>query len=206
MRSARKDPQTRTNLLDAAMFLMLEKGFTATSVDEICRAAAVTKGSFFYYFASKEALGEAVLVHFQQKMATMLAHGPYHTLQDPLQRLYAYCDYIAFMLTQPDVPQSCLLGNLSQELAPTNEAIRTVCQAGFAGWTTTVQAELEAARQHYRPQIEFDSQSLAAHLIAVFEGALILAKAQQDIAVVRTHLAHFKHYLTLLFGEPQHTL
>ncbi|MEZ4656488.1 MAG: TetR/AcrR family transcriptional regulator [Caldilineaceae bacterium] len=45
---------TRTNLLDAAMQLMLDKGFTATSVDEICKQAGVTKGSFFTILAAKK--------------------------------------------------------------------------------------------------------------------------------------------------------
>ena len=195
--------QTRTNLLDAAMALMLQKGFTATSVDEICKAAGVTKGSFFYYFTNKDALGQAVLGHFQQKMGDMLEQGPHLTMADPLQRLYAYCDYLALMLAHPQVPKSCLLGNFAQELAPTNPEIAAICQAGFALWTGAIQADLEAARTQYPPPIDFDSHTMAEHFIAIFEGALILAKAQQDIAVVRTHLEHFKHYLALLFGIPQ---
>ncbi|HEX6243136.1 MAG TPA: helix-turn-helix domain-containing protein, partial [Polyangiales bacterium] len=49
----------RTRLLDAARDLIRAKGFNATSVDDLCAAAAVTKGSFFHHFASKEALGVA---------------------------------------------------------------------------------------------------------------------------------------------------
>ncbi|MEZ4867770.1 MAG: TetR/AcrR family transcriptional regulator [Caldilineaceae bacterium] len=203
-RRKQTDPETQIKLLDAAMILMLQKGYTATSVDEICQAAGVTKGSFFYYFASKELLGQAVLRHFQVKIGALLDQGPHRLVEDPLQRLYAYCDYLAAMFAHPEVPKSCLLGNLAQELAPTQPAIGAVCAAGFAWWATEIEQGLETARQHYTPRWEFDSHEVAEHLIAIFEGALILAKAQQDIGVVGRNLAHFKHYLELLFGVAQH--
>lgn len=196
-------PQTQLDLLNAAMILMLEKGFTATSVDEICKAAGVTKGSFFYYFANKDAMGQQLLAHFMQRMAEMLAQGSHHQVADPLQRIYAYCDDIATMLANPQVPKSCLMGNFAQELAPTQPEIANTCQQCFTQWAAIIQTDLDAACQQYPPQITFDSHGLAEHLISIFEGALILAKAQQDIGIVRQNLAHFKQYLTLLFGVPQ---
>jgi TetR/AcrR family transcriptional repressor of nem operon len=64
MRTAELDSPTRDKLLDAAEGHMLSKGFTATSVDDVCRAAGLTKGSFFHYFDSKEHLGRVVVERF----------------------------------------------------------------------------------------------------------------------------------------------
>jgi len=64
MRAAQKDSPTKTRLLDAAERLMLAKGFSATTVDDICETAKLTKGSFFHYFESKDELGEELLEHF----------------------------------------------------------------------------------------------------------------------------------------------
>lgn len=197
---------TRTNLLDAAMHLMLDKGFTATSVDEICKQAGVTKGSFFYYFGSKEELGQVVLKHFQQTIGQVMQQGPHHAVADPLQRLYAYCDFLGAMIMHPQVPKSCLIGNLSQEMAPTNPVIAATCQSVFAWWAELIQADLEEAKRLYAPQKELDCRALAEHFIVVFEGALILAKAQQDFQVVAQHIGHFKSYLALLFGQPTDAL
>jgi TetR/AcrR family transcriptional repressor of nem operon len=196
---------TQTKLLDAAMALMLAKGFTATSVDDICRAAGVTKGSFFHYFASKEVLGQAVLNHFAQTLGQVLGQMPHNNIDDPLQRLYQYCDDIITVLTQGLVPASCLFGNLTQELAATHAAIRTVCAAGFGHWADTIQADLDAAKLLYPVVITFDSHSVAEHFLAIFEGSLILAKAQSDTAVVQQNLHHFKAYLAALFGIGQVT-
>ena len=201
-----RQSDTRTNLLDAAMQLMLEKGFTATSVEEICKHAGVTKGSFFYYFDSKEELGRVVLGHFQQMIGRAMQQGPYQSVTDPLQRLYAYCDYLAEMIVHPNTPQSCLIGNLSQEMAATNPAIAAACQSVFAWWTELIQADLEEAKQRYAPQKELDCRGLAEHFIVIFEGALILAKAQQDFQVVSQHIGHFKGYLAFLFDHPTNEL
>ena len=194
---------TQSKLLDAAMGLMLEKGFSATSVDDICRGAGVTKGSFFHYFVSKEALGQAVLAHFAQTLGQVLGQMPHNNVDDPLQRLYQYCDDITAVLTQGLVPASCLFGNLTQELAATHSGIRTVCAAGFGQWADTIQADLDAACKLYPPVMSFDSHSVAEHFLAVFEGSLILAKAQGDTAVVQQNLHHFKAYLAALFGIAQ---
>lgn len=203
MRPKQANPQTKTDLLNAAMGLMLEHGYNATTVDQICKAAGVTKGSFFYYFASKEALGQSLLPHFLATMGALLEQGKHQQVADPLQRLYAYCDDIAIMLARPDVPKSCLIGNFAQELAPTQPAFRAICNQCFTQWAEQLQQELEAACNQHTPPVSVDSYSLAEHFLATLEGALILAKAQQDLSVVVQNLNHFKRYLELLFGVPQ---
>jgi TetR/AcrR family transcriptional repressor of nem operon len=57
----RSNTQTgaRPKLLDAALSVIRTKGYSATSVDELCAAAGVTKGAFFHYFKSKDELGVA---------------------------------------------------------------------------------------------------------------------------------------------------
>ena len=51
----RKQPETtRRRLIDAALALMTKRGFNATTVDEICTEAGVTKGGFFHHFMNKD--------------------------------------------------------------------------------------------------------------------------------------------------------
>lgn len=64
MRIARANPETRERLYESAQRLMIEKGYPATSIDEICTAAGVTKGSFFHYFGSKDQLGRELLERY----------------------------------------------------------------------------------------------------------------------------------------------
>ncbi|MEZ4656489.1 MAG: TetR family transcriptional regulator C-terminal domain-containing protein [Caldilineaceae bacterium] len=79
-------------------------------------------------------------------------------------------------------------------------------QAVFAWWAELIQADLEEAAQLYAPQKALDCRALADHFIVIFEGALILAKAQQDFQVVAQHIGHFKSYLAFLFCQPTDAL
>eukprot|EP01042_Synura_sphagnicola_P034642 gene34642-44415_t len=80
----------RTRLLEAARDVIRAKGFAATSVDDLCRAAAVTKGAFFHHFASKEALGVAAAEFWTQEVTPFFAAAPYHQPADALDRVLAY--------------------------------------------------------------------------------------------------------------------
>src|SRR5438445_9036880 len=97
MRKAQSDPLTKQKLLDAAQELMLAKGFTATSVDEICDTASLTKGSFFHYFESKEHLGRAVVEHFYAWRRQMFEQAPFHQIKDPLERVFGRIDFFIDM-------------------------------------------------------------------------------------------------------------
>src|ERR687894_684480 len=83
----------RTRLLVAARDVVRAKGFAATSVDELCKAAEVTKGAFFHHFENKEALGAAAAAHWAETTSAFFANAPYHQHDDPLDRLLGYVDF-----------------------------------------------------------------------------------------------------------------
>ncbi len=180
---------------------MLAKGFTATTVDEICETAGLTKGSFFHYFESKEDLARMALDRFVAAKAEGYQQAPFAKKRDPLQRVYGYVDFVIQMSKAPETLQGCLLGNFAQELSDTHPKIRTQCANHFAQWSAMFKRDLDEAKAQYAPQASFDTQSLAEHFIAVLEGALILAKAKQEREQVAEHVQHFKRYVRRLF-EP----
>src|SRR5215467_15538476 len=91
----------RTRLLDAAMRVIRQQGYSATTVDDICGAAGVTKGAFFHHFASKQDLGVAAATHFGQMAARLFGSAPYTEFADPLDRLLGYIDFRSALLTGP---------------------------------------------------------------------------------------------------------
>jgi len=92
---------SRQRLLDAALHEFRSRGYAATTVDDLCRAAGVGKGSFFHHFASKEALGVALIDDWTQMTGAMFAAHPYHALPDPLDRVFGYIDLRRALLGQP---------------------------------------------------------------------------------------------------------
>jgi len=200
MRKADTDSPTRKKLLDAAQELMLTKGYTDTSVEEICTAAGVTKGSFFHYFAGKEELGKVLAERFTSIMREKFEAAPFRRKQDPLERVFGYIDFLIEKARSP-MTKGCLLGTFVQELSQTHPKIRSVCAAGFEGQADRLKQDLEEAKAKYVPRARWSSQSLAEHVLAVAQGAIILAKAKQDRKVIEESLAHVREYLKNIFGK-----
>src|SRR5438105_4665976 len=119
MKKALTDSPTKDKLLDAAQELMLSKGYTATSVDEICSAAGLTKGSFFHHFEGKEHLGRAVAERFASSMQHILESAPFHQEKEAVDRVFGRVDFLLALVRSPQAPRGCLLGTFIQELAAT---------------------------------------------------------------------------------------
>lgn len=200
MKNALATSATKTKLLEAAQQLMLAKGFNATSLEDICKTAAVTKGSFFHYFSNKEELGQAVLAHYMSGHIQAMQAAPFGKKRDPLARVFGHIDFIVKMSSNPETLKGCLLGGFSQDLCGTHPAIGASCGGYFAQWAALMENDLKAAKQRYAPRAKFDTKSLADHFIAVIEGALILVKAKQDGKILGEQMRHFKRYVESLFS------
>lgn len=184
---------------------MLEKSFTATTVDDICDAAGLTKGSFFHYFENKDGLGKAVLEHTMERRRQMAKAAPYGKLADPLDRVYGCLDFLAQlsrkMFENPDLPAGCLIGNLAQELSNTHPDIRAQCAECLAEVAKDLEVDLVAAKEKHAPKSSIDPHGLAEHFVAITEGSFVLAKAQKNPVTVAENLKHFKRYLQFLFKK-----
>lgn len=200
MRTRQENPAAREKLLETAQHLMLAKGYTATSVEEICEAANLTKGSFFHYFASKDELGKAVLDRYVITVFQAIHQAPFLKKSDPLQRLYGYIDFMVALAKDPARRSGCLLGNFAQVLSDTHPEIRTQCAAHFTALAAMLKQELDAAKAVYKVK-GLDTGALADHFIALFEGSLMLAKTRQDLDVIEKNLRHYKNYLKSIFNH-----
>jgi TetR/AcrR family transcriptional repressor of nem operon len=192
-------PLSRTRLLDAALHIIRAKGYSATTVDEICHRAGVTKGSFFHHFRSKDDLALAAVAHWQAKTASLFAAAPYHQTQDPLDRLLGYVDFRSAILTGELPEYTCLLGTLVQETYDTHPEIRVACEQALSAHTAELTRDVEAARQLYAPAATWRAQSVGNFIQAVLQGSFILAKAKQGPEVVRENLEHLRRTLRVLF-------
>ena len=114
----------RERLLDAALYAIRAHGYAATTVDELCEHAGVSKGSFFHHFRSKDELAVAATAHFSAMADRLFAGAPYHHAGDPLDRLLGYVDFRAQILEGELADYTCLLGTLAQETYESHPQIR----------------------------------------------------------------------------------
>jgi len=198
---ARPRPDSKTKFLEAALRVIRAQGYEATTVDDICRAAGLTKGSFFHHFESKEALALAAAEHFSAMAGHLFATAPYTQATDPLDRILGYVDFRAAIM-RGDLPDfTCLLGTMVQETYETHPAIRVACDRCLSDHVRVVAADIAEAKQRHAPDAPWSPESLARFTQAVIQGAFILAKAKQGPDVAVECLTHLRRYLETQFNR-----
>ncbi len=193
--------QSKTKLLDAALHVIRSKGYAATTVDDICHQAGVTKGSFFHHFKSKDDLALAAVAHWRAMTEGFFAEAPYHQPEDPLDRLLGYVDFRAAILTGELPDYTCLLGTLVQETYDTHPTIRTACEQALSSHIAELSRDVEAAKERYAPTAAWSADSVGTFMQAVLQGAFIFAKAKQGPEVAAECIAHLRRYLQILFNR-----
>lgn len=191
----------RTALLDAAHKLVRRKGWHATTVDDLCVEAGVTKGAFFHHFASKEELGVAAARHWTAVTAPLFAGAAYQQKRDPLQRIFGYLDFRATLAEGPLEAITCFAGTAVQEVFATSESMRAALGASITDHAAQLASDFAAAIERHPPRMKVNAEGLALYTQTVLQGGFVLAKSTGDQAPLHEAIAHLKTYLRLLFKE-----
>ncbi|HTR40005.1 MAG TPA: TetR/AcrR family transcriptional regulator [Pseudomonadales bacterium] len=205
IKETRKQPEvTRRKLVDAGVKLMRLQGFNATTVDDICAEAGVTKGGFFHYFKNKDDVARAAVSRFQEDKTQIYQEAPFRQLADPLDRVFGRLDFAKEAIGGgKGLTKGCLIGVFAQELAFTNSELRKVCQGAFTWMARDFEADLTAAKAIHAPKAGFDPKKLAQFYISIIQGSLIMAKASGSNDVYLENIEQFRSHLKELFGQGQ---
>lgn len=196
---------SKTKLLDAALSAIRSQGYAATSVDDICHAAGVTKGSFFHHFKSKEELALAAADHFSAMASGLFASAPYHAAKDPAERVLGYIDFRADMLKREIPEYTCLLGTMVQETYLSHPAIRAACDRYMSEHAETLVKDIAEAKALHAPDAAWTPESVAFYTQTVLQGSFIFAKAKQNNKVAVESLALLRSHLETLFNVASQT-
>lgn len=167
-------------LLRTGVVVFTEKGFHNTSLDELAAAAQVPKGSFAYYFGSKDgyALGviDAYANYFNRKLDSILSD----VTVDPLTRLEKFMDEAIRGMERFEFKRGCLVGNLGQELAALNDPLRQALLVTLRGWQVRIQVCLEEAQRTGQLSPDRKPAQLGKFFWSAWEGAVLSAKLERS--------------------------
>jgi TetR/AcrR family transcriptional repressor of nem operon len=179
---------TKANLLEAGKRIFLEKGYNHSGIEAILQTAGVPKGSFYYYFESKEDFGVQVLNHFAGTYDAELGRYLGDSRLSPLERLRRYSESVCERLESRRCRNGCLVGNLSQELADQSERFRTRLEEIFEGWVDRYADCLREAQVLGEIPVHLDVHELAEFWLNSWQGAVLRAKTNRSTAPLRTFL------------------
>lgn len=173
-------PDTKTHLLDIGYQLIAKKGFTAVGIKQILDTAGIPKGSFYHYFASKEAFGEAIIsnyfVHYKMRLDAI-------SNQDinAQQKLYNY--FQNWYDTQQNGCDhgKCLVVKLSAEVADMSESMRLALNAGYQQIISWLAEQIKAGwADNSVPRLDnIAAESMAKRWYFAWLGASLIAKTSQ---------------------------
>lgn len=196
---------TRTRLVAEGLKSMIVNGYDGIGLNAILEAAEVPKGSFYYFFKSKEAFAAAVLEAYEAHyIAVRSAIFEDATISSPLQRLMTYFDDVERIHLAETPLGGCLFGVLGQTARVRTPAFRERLAAVFTQWETQLATLLQAAQRAGEVDPELDAQDAAAFLIDAYEGMLIRMKVDGDTRA----FSRFRQFAlgTLRSARPGHAV
>ena len=202
MQQSRKH-SAKEKILEAALSAIRTKGYAATTVDDLCEDAGVTKGAFFHHFKSKEDLAVAAADHWSEMTGALFAEAPYHEHADPLDRVLGYIEFRKTLLVGELPDFTCLVGTMVQEIYDSNPAIRDACTRSITGHASKIEPDVREAIAKYGINPAWTATSLALYTQAVLQGAFILAKATGGSKAAADVVDHLRRYVELLFNRAQ---
>ncbi|TAJ11376.1 TetR family transcriptional regulator [Marinilabiliaceae bacterium JC017] len=167
-------------ILEIGARLMHQKGYNYTGIQEILKEAEVPKGSFYFYFKSKEDFGLQVIDQY----ATHIGNALHGYLKDdtysPLSRLRQFLNEFLASFIDNNYQGGCPLGNLALELADTNEVFRKKLNVIFESAIEAIQALLEQAQKQGELPPNKDPKDLAHFLFFSWEGLIMQMKMSRN--------------------------
>lgn len=171
--------ETREILCRAGVAALTEKGFSATGLDEILKSVGVPKGSFYHFFASKEAFGSELITLYARYFVRKIDRFLLDESLTPLQRIEAFCEDAERGMQRFDFRRGCLVGNLGQEMGALPESFRAQLTDVLLDWQARFERCLEQAKLAGEIAENADSVRLAAFFWIGWEGAVLRAKLER---------------------------
>lgn len=200
-----KQTDTRTRILDYVETSVLQKGFEATSIDEIVATVGISKGGFFYHFKDKTALAQALLERYiaaEERLYDDLFGRARDLDEDPLHAMLIGLKLLAELLDDmPGGHPGCVIAATAYHDRLFDKGVRDLNRDAILGWRRRFRGMFQEIAAVYPPKVEVDLDALGDMVSGVVEGALILERALGETGTVSAQILQLRTYIALLFGR-----
>jgi AcrR family transcriptional regulator len=199
----RKGAETRERLLALAEAGVLEKGFAATSIEELISAAGITKSGFFYHFPDKGELAKALLQRYLDQDEELLddLFGRADELnEDPLHGYLVALKLLAEMMASlPETHPGCIVAAFCYQEQLFNREVRELNRQGMLGWRRRMRERLDLIAERYPPRIEVDLDAMADMVSALVDGGIVVSRVVRDKDILPKQIMLYRDFVRAVF-------
>ena len=199
----RRGGNTRERILDAAEASVLEKGFAATSIDELIASVGITKSGFFYHFRDKGELAKALLVRYigrENDLFRDLFRRADELNEDPLYGFLVALKMMSELMSDlPSGHPGCLVASYCYQDRLFDKEVRELNAKAVLGWRQRFRERLDVIAARYPPRIVVDLDDLADMLSVVADGGIILSKVVKDKEALARQVMLYRGFIRAIF-------
>lgn len=207
MSNSAKPESTRERILSVAESIILNNGFSGTSIEDIIKNAAITKGGFFYHFNGKKELARALVERYLEqdnRIFDDLFYAADQVSDDPLEQLIGFLDRFAAMVENLDETHpGCLVAGFTYESQQFDEEIQDLMKQGVLVWRKLFQLRLERVSERYSSQTTISIIAIADMFTSCVEGGIILSRIFKSNEALAQQVKLYREFLRLAFVAPQ---
>jgi len=198
-----KVSKTRERLMDIAEDAILQKGFGATSIDEIIAAAEITKSGFFYHFRDKNELALALIERFidqDNQVFDKVFNRAKELHDDPLHQFLIGLKLFAELTADlPNGHPGCLIATFCYHERQYDKRVTTLNRQVALDWRRRFREMLDEITAVYPPKKPINLDALADMVLNTVEGGIIMSKTLRDPSVLPDQVMLMRSYIQLLF-------
>lgn len=185
--------KTEKLLIDITYDLLYRKGYCATSLMDILQEAKITKGAMYYHFANKNELVLASMKHYLEYILQSHWIDPFIGSERPIEilvgQINAYLDAFADENSPLKIVHGCPLMNFVLDMSDKDESFFLYLRSVYSRWQESVKNTLQAAKDLNQTKTNFNPDDQALFIISSIEGSIGVAKAHNNIEILRTSFA-----------------
>ena len=201
--SARKGSSARERILELAETAVLEKGFAATSIDELIAAAGITKSGFFYHFKDKGELAVALMeryIAYNDGILADIFRRADELNEDPLHGFLVAMKLFAEMTADlPSTHPGCLVASFCYQDRLFSQEVRDLTTKGVSIWRQLFLDRLTRIAERYPPKIPVDLVALADMANALVDGGIIQSRVMRDKEILPQQIMLYRDFVRAVF-------
>ncbi|MEW6658350.1 MAG: TetR family transcriptional regulator C-terminal domain-containing protein [Thermodesulfobacteriota bacterium] len=188
-------PETKQMIIESGARIIHQKGYHHTGIQEVLQAAGIPKGSFYFYFASKEDFGLQVIDYFNNKHREMVTPIISDKSISPVKRLEKLFDWFISRFIEMDFTCGCPIGNLSQEMGDLSPAFRSKLNESIDRMVQMIAGLLQEGKETGEVPVDLDLEEAANFIVSGWHGALIRMKIVKAAEPLENHKRFIFHSL-----------